>query len=535
MRRALPLGSALFWACSPWLCAELDSVRYPWLAQQAQVLHWDNIEGAPGWLDGAEPRYSPEHDLHLVELHPGAEVRVRLPAGEQVRLLRPALQLDPTDVEITWSNGTGLHLSTPLRSSDDGHSLFAEPSVWSEGVVRIVRPPHFKDPIRVALFNSRRPTALEPLSYIEQIALPGGVPPAHSTERKRRYKYWKLDAGQSVAVIVHGANRIKLETRFVFPVGGDVPRQSYRVYAHLDDKPWRTLEFETVLQTSDPVAVDGCIRPLGYPESGYLNVPDGNHRLELRAEAPVYLRLLAYQTPDAYLWDGNRPRLLDPFQSDSAARQPSGSVWALKPSEVAAAIETEGSPDPSRQKAVLRVLQDNSRRGGGLLGSELLSTWARRYPSDTETRLLAERARRLHTFYRDLLPSERTTPVTQHFAWFQTPRIATPGERVILPQAYVQPLASQLAGGYFMEAPAGAATALEFLLPEREAPSQLRVSVDRASVAAATRIYVQYDGDPPWQLTAFGATDLPRPELPPRPVSTSVLLTHHERRRGTLR
>jgi len=533
IRSASLLGSALFWACSPWLCAELDPVRYPWLAQQAQVLHWDNVEGAPGWLDGVVPRYSREHDLHLVELQPGAVARMRLPAGEQVRVLRPDAELGPEDVEITWSNGTGLHVTAPVRASDDGHSLFAEGSAWTEGVVRIVRPPDSKEPIRVALFNSRRPAAVEPVSYTEQLALPAGVPRVRPADGKRRYSYWRLNAGEPAEVIVHGATRVQLETRFVFPAGGDVPRQGYRVYVLLDDKPWRTLEFETVLQTSDAVAVDGCIRPLGFPESGYLDVPEGDHRLELRADTPLYLRLLARQTPDEYLWNGNRPRHDDPLRDDADQHRSLGSVWSLDPSEVAAAVETAGAPDPSRQRSIMRLLQDNGRRGGGLLGSELLRAWALSYPNDGEARVLAERARGLHTFYRDLLPSERKTPAIQQFAWFQTPRIRTPGDRTVVPQAYAQALASQLAGGHFLEVPVGAEAPHEFLLPDREAPSQLRISVDRTSVTLPARIYVQYDSEPPWKLTAFGETDLPRTALRPgRAEAALAVLDHNHGARG---
>ena len=110
---------------SAWSGAEPDPAQLAWLDRQGIVLHWDNVEGSPVQIDGPELRYNRQHDLHVVELRPGDAMHLRLAAGEQLRILSPDGRMNGGDLELAWSNGSGLYLATPPQLSADGAALLS--------------------------------------------------------------------------------------------------------------------------------------------------------------------------------------------------------------------------------------------------------------------------------------------------------------------------------------------------------------------------------------------------------------------------
>ena len=515
------------WSALPW--AEPDPAQLAWLDRQGIVLHWDNVEGAPVQVDGTRPRFIRQHGLHVLELQPGDTVHLRLAGGEQLRMLSPDGRIGGEDLDAAWSNGSGLYLTTALQLSADGTTLSSGAIPDSARIVRITRPPRHQDAVTVALFLSRHADPAKAVSYRDVIAIPA-VSPVRLADRNSTRNYWPLPHNQPVIVPVPGATRLRLETRFMFPVAGDVAAQGYRITALLDGQPWRVLEFETTLDGNEPVAVDGCFRPAGRRQNGYLEIPAGEHHLELRSTAPVYLRLLGQQVPDDYLWDRNRPRHQAVLQHNDTVP---GSVWDQTGAQVLRTISSTGLSIPAEQQAVLRLLQDNRWRDGGLIGSELTRRWAFEYPEEQAVQRLSGQAWSLHTSYRDLLPARQDKPADQHFAWFRTPALRDEQRHAVVPEPYADTLTAGMASGYFLQAPAGETNRFEYRLPERAAPSRLRLSVDRGSVHAATRIYLQLDDQPPRQLQVMGTPDLPAQEWQPgRAEAALAVLNHAHAARG---
>ncbi|MDX2455940.1 MAG: LysM domain-containing protein, partial [Gammaproteobacteria bacterium] len=514
---------------SAWLWAEPDPAQLAWLDQQGIVVHWDNVEGTPVQVDGTEPQYSRQHGLHMIELRPGDAVRLRLAAGEQLRILSPNGRIDDGDLELAWSNGSGLYLTTSLHPSADGAALLSGATPASTRIMRITRPARRKGAISVALFTSRRANPVKVVSYRDVIAIPE-LSAVRLADRNSTDNYWPLQGGQSVILPVPGATRLRLETRFMFPAAGDAAAQGYRITAVLDGKPWRVLEFETTLDDDNPVAIDGCFSPVGRRLNGYLEIPAGEHRLELRSTAPVYLRLLGQQVPDDYLWDGNRPLHQTALQHSGTVP---GSIWDQTTAQVLRTISSTGLATPADQQSVLRLLQDNSWRDGSLIGSALTRSWALDYPEENAMRQLSGQAWSLHTTYRDLLPARQNVPTTQRFAWFRTPVLRDEHHHRVVPETYADTLSAVMAGGYFLEAPAGEAKHYEYRLPERAAPSRLRLSVDRSSVSAPTWIYLQFDDQPPRQLRVMSESDLsPQEWQPGRAEAALAVMNHTHAARG---
>lgn len=510
-----------------WLCAGPDPLQLAWLDRQGIVLHWDNVEGAPVQLGGAGPRYDRGRGLHVVTLQPGENVLLRLAAGERLRIQRTDGRPGTGDVELAWSNGSGLYVAMPLQLSPDGAALLSDAGPDSAGVVRITRPPGATAPVSVALFTSRHAEPASAVGYRDVIDIPGQRP-LRLSDRNSAGDFWQLPGGGSVTLPVPADTRIRLETRLAFPASGDVAQQRYRLDVLLDGKPWRVLEFETTLDGDDPVAVDGCYRPVGQRLNGYLDIPVAAQRLELRSDAAVYLRLLGYRVADAYLWDGNRPRFRDTLTpGDTVAGQDVTQAQRLRMLTAPGRLLADG------EQALSLLLQDNGWRDGGLTGGAWLRDMERDYPGEDAVRLLSERAWSLHTAYRELLPASQDVPVAQRFSWFRTPVPRDEQRHMVVPESYADSLGDTLAGGYFAELPAGQARRFSYRLPERAADSRLRLGVDRSGLNADSRIYLQFDDQPARQLQVMRQPDLPTREWQPgRAEAALAVLNHAHAARG---
>lgn len=518
------LVTVALWVWASWLLAEPDPAQLAWLDGQGEVLHWDNIEAAPDWLDGPEPHYSHALRMHLVTMQPGESVRVRVQPRAQLRLVAAQNSLSQMDVDVAWSNGSGLYVKLPLRLSDADGSLYATAGGdRGAGVMRITRSAKFDAPVSLALFRSRYPDPVRAVSYRTDADFPE-LPRVRLSDGSGSYRYQLLPVGESATLPVQGAMRYRLETYAIFPAAGETAQQAYRIEAVLDGKLWRVFEFETTLDSSNPMAVDGCFTPLGRRVRGYLELPDGARQLELRSTVPVYLRLQG-QSPDGdFLWPGNRPIPYSNMLSDSIL---AGSVWDQSTAQVVAAVAAAQPAAVPEQQTIQRLLQDNRWRDGGLTGSALARQGARRYTDNAAMRQQAELAWSLHTRYRDLLPVTVNVTAAQQFAWFRTPVLRDASDHIVVPESYAEILASQLAGGYFLGVPAGLQHAHEYLLPVRSAASRLRVSIARSSVRTPTRIYLQLDDAPPRELWITASPDLPAELWQPGRAEAALAVMNH--------
>jgi hypothetical protein len=519
---------------APALWAGPDDTQQGWLELAARSPRWDNIEGAPQWLDGSSPRWRWNRSLHMIDPKPGETATLRVPAGEQLRLYRPDGQLRKGDFEFAWSNGSGLYLVDDGRLTQDGHSLVSAPLVAGESVVRITRRAPSKESFEIALFISRDINSLTAPTYRETLS-PGTAGQAVAiADRNESATYWTVDRDRPLSLEMEGETRIEIQSRLLFPNAGAGFTDSYRVYAYLDGKPWRAMDLATHLDTASAPEIDGCLQPLGRRALSYLDIPPEKHRLQLRSHRPLYLRPLARKRPDDYLYDRNRP--LDYEHTVGRPGKHSGvsGFWEGPLEETQQAQEGATWPSAMAFDAAVRVSKDNSRRFGGLLGAMTLRDWAARYPRQQPYADIATRRFLAHTFYRNLLPERGVAGRDPLFAWFPTPRLQEDARPVLLPDTYAQPLLDTLASGYFASLPLAGKRI--FPLPERGAPSLLRVSVDHAELKASETLYLQFDDADPLKLRVDKVINLPadsfRPSL--RALALSVLERQHKVRGGTL-
>ncbi|AKU10099.1 hypothetical protein AzCIB_0194 [Azoarcus sp. CIB] len=506
--------------------AQVDEVQLRLLTQFELPLRWDNVEaGRPYWTRGVQPAWRGTEGLHAVRLAPGESVTVRVPAGEslRVRALDDAAKLALTAVEaltVAFSNGTGLYAGRGPRHSTDGLDWLvdapdAAPQAGPQ-LARVSLAAGHGEAVELALFVSRR----EPLGRIAPYRrlhdLPGKALDVHQQKDSRPLHYWAIEAQTPASVEVEGPARFALRLRLRYPASEAASAQHWRVAATLDKQPLATLEFATGAESTWAVEIDGRASVVSREKEGYFEVPAGRHRLTLASSAPVIARLLSQADPDYLVPALNAPdTTAAEARAEIANEAPLAlrlSAWGDAGKDGAAIVAARERVSPAAvQAAALQLVRDNRHREGGSVGAAAMREVAALRRDDPTLRSEAGEYA-LHTFYRDLLPRDKRQPGPLRHAWFLAPRLLADGEDgrgTVLAGQHADELPGSLASGRFLPLGGGETDAHAYDLPERFAPSSLRIAVHADDVASDATVFVQYDDAPPVPLTLA-----PYPELP---------------------
>ncbi len=509
--------------------AELDTVEQKVLDAASLPLRWDNVERSPDWFDGVRPAYRQDLGIHTIRLEPGDSTMMRLPRFTILRLFRPAQRVLNNDVDVSVSNGSGIYQYVTLRRNEDDQTLFLVGSNASDQLINIARANDHDDAIEFAVFISRLAAWRSPSPYRELLTLEG-----ETTEIKRSFDatgdtFWRLGPSLSNMhkISILGPARLAFENRYQYPSTESRTFQAYRINLDLDDKPWRTLTFDTNVDSYALLEVDGAAQLLSRLEVAYLDIPEGNHTLTMASGAPLYARLLRQDQPDYLLPELNRFHD-QPSGIETVEQEPADLLQRRK------WIVEQGSLK-ERERLTRHIVKDNSSREGGLIGTHIIADEATRRPESNSLTTLADRLRGAHTFYRALLP-RYTGREKWRFRYFQYSRTLAPtewGRSWVVAEQHVAAAATLLPSGFFNQAPNTSEPALVYPVPKLEAPSVLRVAVNREAFNGPADILVQFDQQPPIKLRA-----LPTRELTPTPTwlgveSLGLMLLNEQHHRET--
>ncbi|MBE0490194.1 MAG: hypothetical protein IBX53_14060, partial [Halomonas sp.] len=289
----------------------------------------------------------------------------------------------------------------------------------------------------------------------------------------------RLAQGEILEMAIEGPRVLALASR---PAEGAEHQGRYSLSWTLDDAPWQLLtinrtRFSTLYQEL------GASRLHGGMDRRYLTIPEGEHRLRLKASLPLLARI--EKADKAYFLDLNDPQpglvertqwLLD--TPPGAGGKPLVELDALRQSN-----HIEGAADIALGFLEQGVLEADSPSWPG----------ARPHPA---RQALAGNIERDQRFFRNLFPDRDSEPLALETAWFATtsPLELEADERYFLD---ADDVLDRLGRGLFVEL---AETPLTYPLPERFGPSRLRLSVARLTPEAEAALWVQYDDAPAQRL-----------------------------------
>lgn len=517
---ALALGSSLLQPIPAW--SEADALQLGLLEQYRLPLRWDNVEGEPLWLKGQPPQHSYAQGIHLILLDPGQSTSLRLPRGEYLRLHDPEKPLAENALDISLSDGSGLQRHVPGRPDQSGHSRLLSPSIDRERLVHIARPTHHDSGIAVAVFVSEQQVLATIAPYRKQIDFGSDKRELRLEGKATGDDFWPLHPGQPLSATVTGPARLQLESRLRYRAQQRSADQAYQIHALLDGEPLPQLRFDARYDSAQAIEVDGCQQPLAALEKTYLDIPAGEHRLSLDSSTSLYLRLLQLTLPDYLLTEANQPaRAAAQIYRELLVSGLPDDAWQIDPQILQQALEFEPTQTLLQQRTAQRLLIDNRHREGGLSAAMLLRRVAQLRPDAPELAKQAQRTLGQASYFRDLLPDNAAAG---HSYWYLR-RELSPWQKqakdLHLYTAHLEQGLKTLGRGVFLPL---AATALDYALPQRSAPSQLRVALTQSGIDKAVELYLQYDAQTPIRLTL-----LPAPELDSdayRPNTAEAALAH---------
>ena len=468
------------------------------------MLRWENLEAAPQWLEGIPPRHLPAKGVHTVRLAPNEATVFRVPRRSMIRVVHPFGPLDRDDIEIWISDGAGLYRRQLSGQSIGNTSLLLVPDETAPMIARVTRPATAKCPIEIAIFTSRYLDSdytawpcCEILGCGEPLSLADKY---HQTAAR----YFAVAAQGTVTARITGPVRLVFDSRRRFGESEAETFQAYSFQVRLDDQLPHQLEYETVADYTTDLLLDGTPAVFGNRRSSVMEIPSGVHQLQITSTAEVLLRLGIVA-----------PR--HPVDALALSQWPS--IWHDSVlSELPQVAQDPLAALADRASLAVRVARDNAFRQGGIRGYWLMRTAASSHWNVQHAREIAEQIRDRNTHYRNLLPTMKSGSGAQFPAWLTTRRLRDFGEATVDTRLSAYQLEESLVGlslAHFTHVGDSAATANLYHLPPHLGRSLLRVIVDQGQLRAATRIMVQFDGEPPIELEAHCQTLVPRAEFVP--------------------
>ncbi|MDH5552391.1 MAG: hypothetical protein OEX82_03585, partial [Nitrosomonas sp.] len=435
--------------------AELDGMQQHLQRQFELPLRWDNIEGAPEWVAGQSPRYHLSDGLHFVTLKPGEYTTVRVPRGAYLRLYQPTLDLAHDEVNVQQSNGSGLYVNLPAIISDDGHSLMSNVDMSQPNLIRVSRAETHQQEIKLALFISRFTTVEEVVPYRDVVALPLPTLRMRRSDQAASQTYWQLQAQEtSSPIFVEGPARYVFEHRLVYPEKENQIQQAYRISAYLNGEPYQTTGFETATERSASVYVNWRKQMMGKLETGFLNIPQGRHELQLSTTATIYGRLIQQMPADYLIPQLNQPDVIDNEIFQQGIKAPNQSVWSLDQQQIKQGAVDDSTLPAEKEYLAQRLARDNSHREGGMHAVMLMRNSAIDHLHDEKLQVVANEALSFNTFYRNLLPHTKSDAASQSVKWFMSQQLHNLGEQsrsALGNEQHLRNMLSRLSHGFFVD------------------------------------------------------------------------------------
>ncbi|MDX1299701.1 MAG: hypothetical protein R3260_15900, partial [Pseudomonas sp.] len=379
----------LLWLLSGYLHALPDDLRSA-LKEPLQVA-WDNLEGGSEWLSGPPPRY--RDGFHWVTLESAEKLSFRFYRHSAIRVMsktNPSVE----GISVAVSDGSGLFITLEPEQLADGTWLYTNP-LEVPGIALINNTSPDSQYRRFALFTKREALSPAPEPYRHRINLDLPTISLSENDNHGSETFQRMLSGQQASVEMSGPVRLLVENRFHYAPDHDSTSADYRLSVQLDDEPASTLLFSTSPEYRRQIYVDGQPIVSGRSEKAVIEVPAGEHRLTLSADANILLRLRQMQTDDFLFPELNRP-----MAWDKGLHSQNHTSQAVRQSQVHA--------------------RSNRIRAGGLVAVDKLARLAAETAHNDISASIAS-LRNRHLLSRPLLPDTPATGI--YSASFSTPRM----------------------------------------------------------------------------------------------------------------
>ena len=441
-------------------------------------LRWDNIEGAPDYVDGPDLQWNLLSFRHECALAAGEAATVRVRRRQHwLRIQRvDGKSLASGDLTVRVSNGTGLWRTVTALASDDQKAWFVGNEDLAAQLVEVRNSTSSR--VRLAFFGSRLDSETSHSFYRELIPLGGD--PVDILEPGRWYAdpFWTISPSPTTLTLV-GPARFVLFTRLTYDASGLRRSEGYSLRLQVSGEE-RLFLHQTTVDTA-PLSIDGEDRVAGALRAAYFVLPSGGHTVEIGASAPVYARLLRLADDHTLLHPSVRRGLWEHTPSgaikQTAAVDPGLTLEARRRRRDAGLLELYPGFDAFEH--TLQALYDNSNpeRLASILAARRL---AHRIDTDSFTREDAAAEFRRHLEYLNLSATSRHAVLHRSVDLVATRKLSTNLDqrlRTRRRKEHVQTALEALAEVEMFAVPCSEQEALEFAVPLAGRATRIRCFV----------------------------------------------------------
>lgn len=455
-----------------WLFVILACV-VPWGAASQELPYWPYTYSADPLVEreraSQEPRliWDPAHrpDQRI------QQQRLHLNEGETVTFElagRAHLRLDPIDGEVPpmlWLSRDGKLWRQaswfPGAESDDWFHI------RNDSLPLLARLEARTD-FSGRLLNA----ALDPIDspdFYQEIRWPQSFERVKLVDRNGdRLSVQRLPGDEVLDLEIEGPRVVAVSTR---PDETSPDESQYSISWALNDSPWQRVnilrtQLSTVYQKLGDFHLHGGL------DRRFITIPEGRHRLRIKASLPLLARL--EEAEEDYFLDFNEP-------------QPN--IVELTKSLLAEPLTSGGKP----LEEISALSQSNHLEGSADIALGFLEEGLEDQSAGQQA--LAADIERSQRFYRNLAPEAGAGPLNLDTAWFAT---TSPLQLDTNKHYYLgEDILDRLGRGLFAVT---GKEALNYVLPPRFGPSDLRLAVAHLSTLQGTDLWVQYDNAPARRL-----------------------------------
>ncbi len=436
--------------------AQFDEATLPYAASFNPVIYWDNFEGAPYHVSGPLPGKNDPQGIAWVYLEKQALV-LQLPANKQLRIdLAKAGQRE--NIQIWGSNRSLAARELWLRpAAQERTAYLAAASAPRLIIIESVN----QQAISLALFLSRTEQQSATQHYRHTLSLPRLTQAAlRQGVKQSEQGFYHLPPQQRLRLPLVGPQRLMIEEHLYYADEQTTRRPSYQIDVHIAGLAAQQFFIRGRMNSRLPSYVNGKLQTLGYRQQHYLDIPSGEHLIEISSSHDLLLRLRA--------------------SSGSALLLPKLNGATLVSDEV-----SESLPALTRQNYplveawVARQLAEATRVR---VADELLA-WLERSTLPIYQALVA-RLLRDEFSYADLAPFDTDSGETYQRSFVPVALAPLAGESPLwrYPQHQAIAQLSAINRGRFFELSSAEGSQLAFSLAAQRPQDRLRVAIDAQSI-----------------------------------------------------
>ncbi len=456
-------------------------------------LRWDNIEGAPLLVAGKLPEWNGSTTRHEWELETGDAILLHVGENAVVRVVANEVADLSRSFSFERSGPDGLFVPVPARALPGGESLLVATEVNVPQVLRIRVGGNEGRKTRFAVFLARIDRDSVASEYHRRVPLPGFD---EVTLRRSRFHYGRaysrVPAGRPIDVVVRGPVDLLFGSRLLYPHGTTRSIEGYRVRFVVDGVE-EVKQIETTIDRSR-VGSSATRRGHGYERYVSFRLDEGRHSLRIVSESSLLCRLLAWRADDFLL---HPPLPPSPDAASGVQTVFDALAGEQHLSDLGMFDHADRWSERIERSPAIAVFDSVYARGhpdAGLVASWLLREEAKRLGAAPVDDRAANVMSNRHDRYVNLLPVAVPSGSSLRRRARVTHRFRDPyalAEDVFVRERDLIRFAPPVPFGTFAALPSNRDHELRFRLPERGAPSRLRLVVLRQHDDSERKIWLR--------------------------------------------